>query len=454
MRRETINVFLFLNCLLAIYYFDSWANGNTTSRVLPAVAFIKDGTYNFEKIDSNSHDKSIIGGKHFTDKAPLPTLLFIPIAVVLEKTKIVDISHGDYSRLYAWSGFLFATLPFIMLIMLTLRRARSMLPEKMDLLYLMLPWFGSFIFAYSASMYSHVFAGFLLVLALISVEKEKYVLAGFILGAVFVTEYPLAIVTLVWAVQIWYKKGFQKILLLGLGGIPFIVLIAYYNFAITGNPYTLLYKYVDPNYAFMHTAYGMELPSLKISLQILFGQYKGILLYCPIFGLIMYYGLKNWFQQKAKLKLLLLDPIVLPFVLCVLLISSYAMWWGGWAFGVRHMIALTILLLYRYLPLFATKPINKWVGYPVLLAGAFVGLLAKITCIYSVPSEVDYPLLFMWNDFVTHPGSNPNNFLVLFLKLDTRLTAYIYLGLFFACVLTIYLLQKRNAVKAKHKTNQ
>jgi hypothetical protein len=414
---------------------------------MPAVSLMENGTYHFEKIDSNTHDKSIIDGKHYSDKAPLPTVLFIPFAVALEKTGIISLTDSNYPGLYAWSGFLFGTIPFLMIILLTYRRAEQLYQDKFDILFLILPWFGSFLFAYSASMYSHVFAGLLLIFAYNLLQKEQFLLSGLVIGAVFVTEYPLAIVGLIWGIQIWIKKGFKPAFLFGLGVSPFLVLIGLYNWVIAGNAFTLLYKYVDPNYAFMHKDYGFGVPSIQVSLQILFGQYKGILVYCPVFAIVLFVGLSAWLKRNNKLRNLFLDPIVVPFIGGVLLISSYEMWWGGWAFGMRHMIAYLILLLYYYLPILATNGLKKVVTYPFLFIGLIIGLLNKTTSIYSIPSEIDYPLWNISKDFAIQPDLNPNNLLTYFFHIQTRTAAYIFIGLFILGLLILKWRESRNPKK-------
>ncbi len=444
MRKNKIFLFLVINLILSTFYFDTWPNGNTTSRVLPVVSVIENGTFHFEMIDSTSHDKSIINGKHYTDKAPLPTLMMIPISFVLKKVGLVHLEDKDYSSLYAWSGFIFGTIPLLIILLLTFNRAHS---GPFDILYILLPFYGSFIFSYSASMYSHVFAGFLLVLAYIFLERKSYFLSGIFIGAVFISEYPLALVGLIWGLQVWYKNGLKNGVLFGLGVFPSLVLIAIYNYSISGNPFTLLYKYVDPNYAFMHKDYGFGIPSVKVMLQLLFGQYKGLVVYCPIILLVFFFGIKKWLTSSSKWKKFILHPIAVPFIASVVLISSYQMWWGGWAFGPRHLIGVTILLLFFSLPILARMEIKRWIGYPMLFIGVLIGLMAKTTYIYSIPTDIEYPLWHIGETLVQTSNSNPNNVLTHFFDISSRFASYMYIGLFMVLVVLLSLYERRLSLK-------
>ena len=450
MHKYKLHLFILFNLLLSTFYFDSWSNGNTTSRVLPVVSYLEKGTFYFDNIDTNSHDKSIINGHHYTDKAPLPTLLMIPIAYGLKKLGLVNTDEPRSPSLLAWSGFFFGTLPFLCILGLLYQRNKN---HKRDLLYLFIPLYGSFIFAYSASMYSHVFSGFLLVLAFLALEKEKHFTVGLLLGALFITEYPLALIGVVWGLQVLYKNGLKSALLLSLGVLPSLFIIAYYNYSICGNPFTLLYMYVDPNYAFMHDDYGLGWPSISVALQLLFGQYKGLLVYCPVFALILYYGFKSWMKKKNQLPLSLLHPVILPFIVLTLLISSYAMWWGGWAFGPRHLLAPTVLLLFYSLPRLSEIPIPKIIGYGVLGCGLFIGLMSKTTYIYSVPTEEAYPLQYLGQAFFFQENFNPNNVITQVFGISPRSAGFLFCFYFLAIATLLLFFERKQVLQSTSTTS-
>jgi hypothetical protein len=225
--------------------------------------------------------------------------------------------------------------------------------------------------------------------------------------------------------------------------LPGLIVLLFYNYSITGEPFQLMYKYVDPNYAFMQEAYGLGLPNLIVVWQLFFGLYKGLFLYCPALILLVFWMLRRLRKLKITLSQVLIHPILVPFVAMVFLISSYEMWWGGWAFGPRHLLAPTILVLYYFLPKIAEFQLSKIVVTLVLFMGVVVSLLAKFTYVYSIPSDVQNPLVYTFAEFMKPDSGNANNWMSAYFGYSPFAAALVFLFVFATLWLALICYQDR-----------
>jgi len=79
----------------------------------------------------------------------------------------------------------------------------------------MLPFYASFIFIYAGTYFSHLLSGILLLTSYLYLKKDKFLIAGALAGLSFLCEYNLAIIFMVWGIQIIFlsKRRFSKVLL-------------------------------------------------------------------------------------------------------------------------------------------------------------------------------------------------------------------------------------------------
>jgi hypothetical protein len=140
-----------------------------------------------------------------------------------------------------------------------------------------------------------------------------------------------------------------------------------------------------------------------------------------IYGLFLFFTQNGWL---SKFKNYLLHPIILPFILTTLFISSHAAWDGGWSYGPRHLTAVATLLIFGFIQsdLFGQYKSVFWVtcGY-----GLICTLLAKLTVIYSVPPLEENILTYLLSKL--KDGFNDGNVLSLLTQQKALHAFYIFL---------------------------
>lgn len=267
--------------------------------------------------------------------------------------------------------------------------------------------YGTFIFVYSGTYFGHLLAGVCLVLSYIAIFREKkYFASGFFLGLGIITEYTLGIIVTIWLiVALCRRESLKNLFYLFLGLLPFILGIMFYNLITTGNALATPYSRVAlPAYSQMKINYGFGAPSSSALYGLLISPYRGLFVYAPIFLVNLFLFRKDNFQ--TLIRNLCTDYSSLTIIVFILAISGYYSWWGGWAFGSRHLIPIAMLLVY----VTATK-MNLWgrgekyLAVGLLFIGSLQAWLAKVTRVYMIPDDFDryfYPTVdLLFNDVGT-----------------------------------------------------
>lgn len=426
--------FFLANLFLASFYIDLWRNDNTTSRVLPLAAYLDQGNFQIDNYQQLTGDKSYVAPHYYTDKAPLPMFVALPFAVLLKAAGVLSPSDGSYytPSLYALGGFLCGSLVFAFIVFLSLKmliqnngpNARP----KHPVVWAMLPFYASFIFIYSGTFFGHLFAGGLLLISYICLGKRNYLLSGLFVGLGFISDYPIALFGCIWGLQILAQKQWKPLFKFALGAVPSIGFILNYNYYFTGNAFTMLYKFVSQDYAFMKEGYGFALPKPEALWGLLISPYRGVLFYAPILGLFAYLAIRKC--SSMSFTTLITNNLLLGSILYVLFISSYQMWWGGWCWGPRHLTAVSILWL--YVGISEVGKNKQWhkLAYCLLAIGFIVNVLAKVTIVYSAPSDIKFPLLETVMPNLLNGNFNPNNLASLVLGTSPLLASMLFVLLF------------------------
>lgn len=400
-------VLFFLGALLLTsWHSDSGLNDNSTSRAAMVAALVKHGTLRIDAHHWSTGDKALIDGHYYSDKAPLPALLVTPIWWIADRSGMVRTrSQCMPHALLQVGGFLCGSVPLaiiITLLWLRLRRSGVRAPAVLAVLALV----GSFLFVYSSSFYGHLPGALFLLLALIAAEKEGWLIAGAWAGAAMSCEYTLALFVpfLVLATRI---PAPAAVLTRGLrmfaGAAPFLVLLMLYNWRLSGDPFSPAYQH-EANYTFMSESMGFGGPSLGALWGLTFSPYRGLFFYMPV----LIAGVAAWLIARGtNVKRLFSGPVAWGVLLSVLAVSSYKMWWGGWAYGPRHLTAAAVLLAWRLLPAIGRTRWAWWPAGVLGVAGFVFAFMAKSTVWYSLPTEVRDPLAeeilphFLHGDFTT-----------------------------------------------------
>jgi hypothetical protein len=240
---------------------------------------------------------------------------------------------------------------------------------------------------YATGLYGHQLCGALLVLALAAIlEARAPWVAGTLLGAAVVTEYPAAVPAAGLVLFAAQRHGARWALRVALAGVPWALALAAYHHAAFGHPLRTGYDFLvrDEFARGMSVRYGIGSPDLEVLQEILWGRYRGLFWVAPItiaaaWGLVAdaVAGERSW-RGLARLALAVS-------VFYVILNASYWMWDGGASLGPRHVVpALGLLAL--GLP-------TAWRRAPTL-----VGALAVISIVHVVVGTAAGPEAPQWGD--------------------------------------------------------
>jgi hypothetical protein len=426
-------LFLAVNTLLSAYYLDSVPSPNPTSRVLPVLTFYEEGTYAIDKYQKLTMDKSFINGHYYSDKAPLSTWIVLPLYGLLRLVYHPDLQPGQAGWLpVALIGDIACgTIPFVLLLWLVVRRAGREAPDANPVVLCMLPLYGSFVFAYSGVFMSHLLSGIFLCASYILLKRETHPLwCGLLLGMSVLAEFPTALAVPIWAVSMARTRR-EHLRWFVLGGLPCLTALLLYNHAITGSVRKMPYDFVaDSAFSDMRSAYGMHLPQPEAVWGLLFSTYRGMFFYAPALAIVALA-----YARARRLDILrqdLVTPLGLLAICYLGLVSSYFVWWGGWAYGPRHLIPLAMLLFYEGLPPMArTLTLRRWL-HLLSLFGLFMVWISKATALYLLPEQFTNPVFEVSLPSFLHGQLRHDSVLTHLFHLDPAIAAWLWLGSFAA----------------------
>ncbi len=462
-------VFVLANLFLASYFTDIWVTPGSTSRALPVLSLYEDNSLIIDKYEKyTTGDKSKVGDHFYSDKAPLPSFIVYPFYVICKKLGVPEVSEATVQKrqIYIWDilpnfpdgrvwtisnstlafilgGIICGSLPFCLALLVVLRRMRSTFNGISPVLLIMLSFYASFIFVFTGVFSGHVLAGFLLLASYLQVKEGKHLwLAGLLMGLAFATEYTVAFIVPLWAIQMYLNKTeLKKIIVFCASAIPGVAIIMLYNYSITGSPFKLLYTYVPEASEIYKNAEGLgfSYPKAEAIWGLLFSFYRGLLFYAPALILMLWYFIlyrksdKSGFFNGSRggyLRSWGSNYLLLACAGYIAIISSHNLWYGGWTYGPRHFIPIAFLLLYEGAILLSKQNFSKIAFYIIAAGGLLCAWLAKATKIYMLPDKFKNPVAeVLWPDF-KKGHFNANNFLTWIFDVEPKAAIWIWLFLF------------------------
>ncbi len=411
--RKFILAFFFINLILSTFYLDAWQNGNTVSRALPIITYFEDGTFCFDKYQDHTCDKSYIDGHYYTDKAPLPTYVVLPFFGILVKSGIIlpDANGSLFGEhIFLLGGFLTASLPFAIILLMAFLAIRNNKSSFSPVFLSMLPFFGSFIFVFAGTYFSHILSGILLLSSYLYLKKDNFLVAGIFAGLSFLCEYNLAVIFMIWGVQIIIrKKNIKPAIYFSLGVLPSLIFIFYYNYHFTGSPFEMLYKHHTFNE--LHKNYGFSLPTVTSVWGLSLSPYKGLFFYSPFILFFIVMAFKPVIMKGIRY--FLTSYLILPIIIYYFFIASYFGWWGGWSYGPRLLLAVAILLTYEGVIYLSGKKFSGTLFWIITGFGIVCTFITKATLSYSIPTEIANPIPDMIIPHFIRGEFNPNNLLTM-----------------------------------------
>jgi hypothetical protein len=457
--------FFFANVALSSFYLDIWPTPNPVSRALPVLTFSQSRTLQIDKYADQTIDKSKVGEHFYSDKAPLPTILMIPVYELIKLAHLDRVSEtaGKNFPVYIWrpnrvedgregtfteiipaliaGSFLVGSLPFAGIILLSYSALKNSGSRISPVVMIMFSLYGSFIFVFSGTFFNHIFAGFLLLISYIKLKEGGYFWSGFFLGLSFLTEYTVFVAIPVWlALIIVNHRSYKQALRFVLGLLPSGIAIMFYNWSIAGSPFTALNAYhAHDAYQQLSHFYGLSLPSLDALWGLSLSGAMGIFVFTPVLFIIVFLFIKRIFSDRCEIENIKTHYLAWFGILFFFAIASFFTWWGGWSYGPRYLTALVVLLVYEGLIFISEFDLSRTIFFALTGYGLLSAWLAKSTLAYMVP---DYFLRRegFSNSFLSiivpevRAGRyNSNNFLSYFFNVSPGVSSFIWL-LFFASV--------------------
>lgn len=390
--RSNAAVLFLVTLFFSTWHLDQGQNANTVSRAASVAALVEQGTWSIDAFADLTNDRARVNGRYYSEKAPLPALLVVPFHWVLRQAELIGMSDGDHinADLLRLGGALCGSLPFTVIVLLCWLNIQRRTGATRAFPLVWATFFGSFLFVYSGSFFGHLIGAAFALGALHALERGQLGLAGALTGCAVLCDYPLMLFAGCWALHLAiasYRSGGSPRALLRFVGaaLPFAAALVLYNIVVFGSPFSVGYDHLDAYTSESGNMIEGLRPEALIGLSL--SPYRGLIPHMPMLAL----GLLAWALAVRKDRYPVGLLVALPAVLTLLFVSSVGMWWGGWAFGPRHLTTVAVLLAYRTLPRIAAL---SWSRLPFILLG-FIGLayafMTKSTVWYSLPTGILRP---------------------------------------------------------------
>lgn len=358
---------------LTYAYFVPSPSWNPNSRFDLTLALVEHGKLAIDAYHENTGDKAQSQGHYYSDKAPGVSFLAVPAYTVfrsiwlflgrdLPASKVVgrdgsfDVSSfkGDgnddvlLNAGYRWGQYVSSVFTNgvagaclgAMFLWVASKRGRTIEDATGIAMSLSL---GTLVFPYSTTLYGHVpsaafaFAGFSLLWVYEHQKTWVFFVSGMFCSMATVCEWPAAMLaTLIGGSVLFRTRSLKFIALWVLGAaLPAAFALAYNNIAF-GSPLAVGYaNLARPEFAAGMSSglMGISWPSPQTLLVMLFGRSRGLLYTSPVLVLAAWGFTKS--SRELKSFRVIAGLITIAFVL---MSSGYFMWWGGAAYGPRHVI--------------------------------------------------------------------------------------------------------------------
>ncbi len=334
-----------LTTLLFSGQFPPFANPNELSRLETVYAAVEHGTLSIDRaipILGDHEDKSVSGGRFYSNKAPGLALAAIPVYRLLRIFLPRPTSAG--ATIFVLLRILVVSSVCWIALALFRRRLGS---GPCATMAAFAAAFGTPYLFYARTFFSHAWTAALLWIAweLVRVAEEREhrsrvellrVGAGFLAMWSAITEYPLAVLVLALAWRVCWRRSVRPLAWFALGAAVPVAVLAAYNAACFGSPFVLssareassLYARLDAGALF-----GFSLPRPAVAWRYLADPSRGMLLFSP-FLLWAAPGFWRGVRGGEPDARFAAGAALVYFVV----MTGYANWHGGWSLGDRYLL--------------------------------------------------------------------------------------------------------------------
>jgi hypothetical protein len=390
-----IAIYLFLSIYL-LPMFPHGGSANELTRWATAASLVEKGSFEIswtETLIGPNVDTADVGGKIYSNKAPGMAVLAAPIYALTR----VFIGPPDASNIrISWFAmrFVLSTLPLLLLAVWFYSRES----DEMSLAILL---FATPLFLYSVLLFSHVLVAVVLYFAFRISFDQRYVLpwhafvSGLLCGVAVICEFPAVIPAAVFGVGLIFadkRERLKRPFYFLLGGLPFALLLGWYNHSLFGSAFSLSYAHESfPEWAEVagHGVFGIGWPSLSNLYLLLFSPSRGLFFCAPIFlySVLAFFTSRDSSSVRHRVK-------VASIIVTVLVISGHGAAHGGWAFGPRYLVMVMPLLLDSFFDGEIYQRSNLWQGLWFGISFVFCTLPA-LTFPFA-PPEFTQPYRTFW----------------------------------------------------------
>jgi hypothetical protein len=381
LNKTAILIFFLFSIAFGYFYQDPGANGN--SRLALTMSMVKEGKLNIDTFNSEtggykSTDIASFNGKTYTDKAIgssiFAAMIYFPIFKFLQVFNIALIPEAEKHLLtYLVIGLPSAIAGTMMFLLAEFISKRRFFAYGVTLALTL----GTMAFPFSVIFFGHQLAATFLYYSVflmyyLKTQSEKITkslfitgLIGFFLGMAFLTEMTtaVAIVPLILYYFIIQMRRNQLRnpsvwIIPGICGLIPLLVMFFYNYQVYGEPFVSGYQYLVDETFFQGMSQGfmgIGRPSLHVLFYETFHPAQCIFWQSPVLLLSLIGGVMMLKNKSTWLELILAVQIIVSYLL---INAGYYMWWGGWSFGIRHVIPMLpfFSLLLAHLP-YITLPV-------------------------------------------------------------------------------------------------
>ncbi len=400
-----------------IAYFTPAGTWSPVSRFNVTRAIVERRTLSIDAFVESTGDCALVDGHWYSDKAPLPSLLAVPVyalvhgvhtalglrpefrATATQSLPAVRLQVNDaYRRGYYLASLSTSGVAAVVVALLLFEWLRRRHAPVLAFAVSAAAVLATPLFPYATSAYGHVpAAAFLLagVLSLSAVKRRsarrrrpdrriqrKLWVAGGCLAAAVGCEYIVAFPVLalvLWATWRQHRRDrFAMLAHLAAGAALPVLVVSAYHTACFGRPWLTGYSFIQrPEFAAGHASglLGLHLPKPGVVLELLVGTRRGLFYVSPLLvagaiGLVLR-GQRGRRWARAS---------QLAAVILVLVNSGYYMWWGGAASAPRHLLPVVPLLALGLAPLIERRDLRvplallALVSFAIALGSAAVGV--------------------------------------------------------------------------------
>ncbi len=406
------------------YFVQEGGNANVFCRAALAVNLVQDGRVDINGYDHGMIDLASHGGNFYCDKAPGMSFLALPVAYAftffypLSPAIVAANERVWYAFIYlcahATSALLVA-LAAVLLFRYLFGRTKSVAAAIIGSIAF---GFGTPMFGWATSFFSHAAAGALLIMGLMAFDLAARqltdrrralwlaALSGVVFGAATAVEYTSLISALIIGGCIglgadWRGKPTEFFLLFaaaGLGALLPLIPVFAYHAAAFGSPFGTGYQNAVVFQETRTAFFGIGPPSLDIVGELLFGTRRGLFWTAPVM-IPAVWATIICVQRRETRALAIACSLV--FVWYILLNSGFSYWLGGASTGPRY---LTPALGIMTLPLGLAWPYfgiwERRITLAILACSVLVNLAATAVSM-TAPEAISDPVTqWIWPNLI------------------------------------------------------